>query len=173
MTLRGLRHALAPVAMVFALTVGLPNRVAADDSPPAGALGIDSVSWYFKPESAFKRITEFFGGAERTGHRLILRTDADARAGLYFVLRTSAPLSALPVGSSVELQFIEAGDPHPRRVRMTLPADGQDGRREIWFGFTGADTPARDRPPVAWSATLLDATGKPVAERNSFLWAME
>lgn len=166
MTLSELRRSLRMPALVLAMII--PALAYGGERAPS----VDYVSWYYKPESAFKRISEYFGGAESTRGRLILRSQAEQRDGLYFVLRTSGPLSALPADGTLTLEYIAAGDARPRQAHHPINIEATDSRREIWIGFTGTDAPGREDPPVAWSVVIRDASGSVVQSRNSHLWQM-
>ena len=39
------------------------------------------------------------------------------------------------------------------------------------IGLTGTDWPEKKTKPVAWMLELLDAGGRPLAEKQSFLWS--
>lgn len=117
---------------------------------------------------AFDRIREYFGGPENDGRRIVERTQAADRAGLYFLVRVRTA-TALPHATLV-LQVVRPDNPAVKRYTFTvsLPAKG----KVVQLGLTGADWPGgRNAHPVAWKVTLLDAAGQPVASRQSFLWA--
>ena len=117
---------------------------------------------------AFDRIREYFGGPENDGRDIVLRTQAQQRAGLYFLVRVNSN-AALDQGS-FRLDIVRPDSPDPKRFTfpVSLPAKSQ----VVELGLTGADWPGgKEAHPVAWKLTLLDGGGKPVATEQSFLWA--
>lgn len=164
---------------------------AANPAPPASATdsaeqtagngvkaGVDNFSlhhlrWDYKEADFFKRISEYFSGRESTGYRLILRTDPQERAGLYFQASLSAPISELPTGSTLVVRYVRS-DKAEATVTHTfeLPDTVKNSNKtQLWLGFTGADTPADKAPPTAWQVSVVDAAGKQLAEVHSFLWS--
>lgn len=131
---------------------------------------IDSVVWYYKPEQAFKRIGEYLDGEERTGRKIILRTQDEApRRGLYFIVRTDTFANELPVGCIFEVDIIQPDQKKTVTKQFTLPVNPKS-HREIWLGFTGSDIPKGDEPPVAWRVRLLGPDGQELSAYESFLW---
>ena len=121
----------------------------------------------WRDADAFDRISEYFGGRENTSRNLVLRTQPDARAGYYFLVRVK---SAAALESPVfELSVIRPDHPEPKVFRFPAPVPAKE--TVFQFGLTGVDWPAGDKAnPVAWKLTLVDAAGRVRAEQKSFLW---
>ncbi len=122
-------------------------------------------SW--RDADAFDRISEYFGGRESTSRHVVLRTQTDARAGYYFLVRVK---SAAPVEASVfELTVVRPDHPEPKVFRFPAPVPAKE--TVFQFGLTGRDWPSGDKAnPVAWKLALLGAEGRVLAEQKSFLW---
>ena len=121
----------------------------------------------WRDADSFERITEYFGGREHTGRQIVFRTQPDARAGYYFLVRVKSA-SGL-AGSKFELSVIRPDHPEAKIFRFdaTVPA------KETVFqlGLTGSDWPGGENTnPVAWKLALLGSDGRTLAEHKSFLW---
>ena len=121
----------------------------------------------YRPGESFVRIAEYFGGAEKSPE-LVVRSQADARAGYYFLARFETT-HALP-GSIIAVEYFMPGE-DAARVKF-FPVDLPRGSRAILAGLTGADWPGEDITPTAWRLRLLDSTGQEVAREQSYLWAL-
>ncbi|HYD84482.1 MAG TPA: hypothetical protein VEA63_10525 [Opitutus sp.] len=117
----------------------------------------------------FESISEYFSGRENTGRRVVLRSQADARAGFYYLVRVMN--SAAPqTGAKFSLQVIAPASPDVKTY--AFPADIPARATVFQLGLTGADWPNKETHPVAWKLDLLDAKGQVLASQQSFLWAM-
>lgn len=118
------------------------------------------------PES-FDRIREYFGHKESEGRDIIVRTQPNDRAGLYFLVRvkSAAPLS----GAKFVLEVIHPKVPDPKTYTFPVSLPAKGGAVEL--GLTGSDwAEGRSAHPVAWKITLFDGSGQNVASQHSFLW---
>ena len=125
---------------------------------------------YIKEES-FKRIGEYFTGAEKPGRRVFLRSDAPARAGYYFTLILDEDIRRLPSGTTVLAEFYTGASPDVQTHTFTLP-NRRPKTREIFVGLTGTDWPDEDAVPAAWRFTFVDPNGQPLGSAQSYLWSM-
>ncbi len=136
----------------------------------AGAAEIDFVRVWpaWRDADSFLRISEYFGGSENTGRQTVLRTRLGERAGFYFLVRLDNDGAAISA-ARFELKVILPDSPHPRThlFSSVIPA----GRHAFNLGLTGEDWPDRKTQPVAWQLRLLDAGGRELAVKQSFLWA--
>jgi hypothetical protein len=115
----------------------------------------------------FDRIREYFGGPENDGRETVLRTHADQRAGLYFLVRVKA---AQPIeGGRFVLNVVRPDSPDPREYTFPVSLPAKSHVAEL--GLTDGDWPhGRDVHPVAWKLSLLDRDGRVLASEQSFLW---
>ncbi|MCX6953200.1 MAG: hypothetical protein NTV51_13690 [Verrucomicrobia bacterium] len=122
----------------------------------------------WRETDSFDRIGEFLGGPEPAGRRTLLRSQPDARAGYYFLLRVASP-AALTAGAKFELQVIRPDAPEPKT--FTFPVTAPAGDTVFDLGVTGTDWPGgKKASPVAYRLTLLAADGRVLVEHKSFLW---
>ena len=124
----------------------------------------------YRTAESFERISEYFGQNEDARSQLILRTQADKRAGYYFLLRVKNSSAAIP-DAKIELQVITPFSPEPKTYNFacTLPAKSQ----VLNLGLTGADWPGKPKDEVvAWHLRLLSSTGTELAKAQSYLWSM-
>jgi hypothetical protein len=121
----------------------------------------------WRSADSFDRIREYFGGAENDGRELVLRTHADQRAGLYFLVRVKA--DAAVEGGKFVLEVVRPDNPQVRTY--TFPAAVAARSQVLEFGLTDGDWPGgRTAHPVAWKVSLVDGSGKVLAAEQSFLW---
>ncbi len=121
----------------------------------------------YRDAESFASISEFFGGAEASRGRTILRTDPSERGGFYWLVRVRN--AGAPFEAVLEIEWIAPGEIDPRRQRF--PVTIESGSRVLLAGLTGADWPDAKARPNAWQVRLLDAAEQPVATEESFLWA--
>ena len=121
----------------------------------------------WRSAESFERISEYFDGQENTGRHTVLRTQPNARAGYYFLIRAKA--AANTTGTKFVLQIItpEAPEPKTHTVPITL------GPKEAVFdiGLTGTDWAGRKTHAVAWRLSVVNAEGRELASQQSFLWS--
>jgi len=129
-------------------------------------------SW--RSADSFLRISEYFGGSEARSAQTILRSQASARAGFYFLTRIKNSASPL-TDAHFELQVIRPDSPHA--VTYTFPATISTGSHVYLLGLTGSDwlgfdgKAAEDTHPVSWRLRLLDSQARELLHRESYLWA--
>lgn len=121
----------------------------------------------------FQYIGEFFSGKERADNRVLLRTDAEERAGLYFIAELMPRLLEIPPGASLVADVIRSDSNEIHTHTFPLPTEPARSRI-IYLGLTGGDWPEGERRlrPVAWRLRLMDSNGAPVDTWSSFLWEM-
>lgn len=113
------------------------------------------------------RIDDTFGRPEADGVHVSLRSDPRYRTGHYFFLQLDFDP---PAGSSLVLQVVRREGVSPERhafplVRRPVPPLG-----EYAVGLTGDHSGPDGWRPVAWRLSVVDASGKTLAARHSFLW---
>lgn len=122
----------------------------------------------WRDAASFERIGQFFGHEENRGREIVRRTQDDARAGYYFLVRVKHAASL--AGAKFALDIVRPDAPAP--LHFTFPAaDAAAGENVFDLGLTGADWPAgKGTEPVAWKLALVAADGRVLAEQKSFLW---
>jgi len=154
---------------IILLSCFFVHALPAEPAAPIDRVTINNVVWYYKPEETFKRILEYFDGEERTGRKIILRTQDEPRRGLYFIVRISEFVEDLPPGCAFAVDLIRPDQREASTTVFPLPEE-RTPHSEIWLGFTGKSEPPDESPPVAWRIRLLGPDGETVASRHSFLW---
>jgi hypothetical protein len=121
----------------------------------------------WRDAQSFDRIGEYFGRPEANGRETVLRTQAGAREGYYFLVRVKSA-SAVP-GAKFELNVIRPDLPEAKTYTFASPLPDKEAVFEL--GITGSDWPGgKDANPVAWRIAVLDADRRVLAEHKSFLW---
>jgi hypothetical protein len=121
----------------------------------------------WRAAESFDRISEYFGGRENSGRKVVLRTQPDTRGGYYFLVRVK---SASAVGNAkFEVSVIRPDHPEPKVYRFEAAVPAREAVFEL--GLTGSDWPGGENVnPVAWKLALLGSDGRILAEHKSFLW---
>lgn len=122
----------------------------------------------WRDAETFDTISEYFTGREDAGRRVILRSQPDARAGFYYLVRVAESAESHP-SSKFALHVFLPGTPDPKT--FTFPTDVPARSTLFQIGLTGADWPGPEIHPVAWKLELLDAQGEVLASAQSFLWS--
>ena len=122
----------------------------------------------WRDAESFERISEYFTGQERTGDRVVLRTQPAARAGFYYLVRVANRGQSHP-GAKFALHVITPAVPDSKTY--TFSADLPERSTLFHLGLTGADWAGPDVHPVAWKLDLLSADDRVLATTQSFLWS--
>jgi hypothetical protein len=121
----------------------------------------------WRDAQSFDRIGEYFGRPEANGRETVLRTQANARDGYYFLVRMKSAMSV--PGAKFELNVIRPDLPDAKTYTFASPLPDKEAVFEL--GITGSDWPGgKEANPVAWRIAVLDANGRLLAEHKSFLW---
>jgi hypothetical protein len=136
---------------------------------PASAAEVSFVRVWpaWRDAKSFERVSEFFTGKENQGGDIVLRTQANARSGYYFMTRVKNSGTALS-NAKFSLQIIAPNDPQPKT--FSFPATLKSGTSIFQLGLTGTDWTDPKNPPIAWKVELLQEDGRVVATAKSFLW---
>jgi hypothetical protein len=129
---------------------------------PISSLEIKEIKPRYIPEENFKRIGEYWKGAENQGNRVILRTNPEIRDGFYFTLVLDEKLRRLPRGTVITGEFYTGVSKDLQTHEFRLPSGKLPKTREIFLGLTGAD----------WPEAVRDANGKQLAQKQSYLWSI-
>jgi len=128
----------------------------------------DKVYVRYEPEQTFKRISEYFTGKEAQGNRMVVRLPVESREGMYWVIRLNQSTAQLPTGAQLKVSFYREGSITPES--RTYPLDTERSVYTIFAGITGNDWPDKEAKPSAWKLELIDASGKAISSKKSFLW---
>ncbi len=157
--------------LLFAI-IGLALAGCASTSnEPVRSVTIQEIKPRYIPAENFKRIREYWTGAENLGNRVVLRSDPSVRDGFYFTLVLDENVRDLPRGTVINGEFYTPVSPEPQVHEFTLP-NRLPKTREVFVGLTGADWPEPGGMPGAWRFTIKDANGNVMAQKQSYLWSM-
>lgn len=154
----------AAVCSAFLLLL-CPSESIADEG-----LKVEKVRVQSMEAKAFFRIAEYFTGREHFGKRVILRSDPEQRAGIYFVVYLNRKLEKLPSGTLFELEFLQPGTSRLRRQDFVLP-EIRKSTDVVFLGLTDSEQAERGLP-VAWRIRVGKADGEKFAEYKSYLWEL-
>lgn len=121
----------------------------------------------WRSAESFERISEYFDGQENTGRHTVLRTQPNARAGYYFLIRAKA--AANTTGAKFVLQIITPEAPEPKTHTFPITLGPKEAVFDI--GLTGTDWAGRKTHAVAWRLSVINAEGRELASQQSFLWS--
>ncbi len=122
----------------------------------------------WRDANSFRRISEYFDGAEVSDGKIIERTQPKSRTGFYFFVRLKHPTLALK-GAHFSIQYIT---PYWLEAReRTFPANEAPGEHQYLLGLTGSDWTGHETHPIAWKVDLISADGQVLATSQSFLWS--
>jgi hypothetical protein len=136
---------------------------------PARATEVDLIRVWpaWRDAQSFERISEYFTGRENTGRRIVVRTHAENHSGYYFLTRAANHGPAVS-GAKFVLQIVSPHVAAPKSY--SFPVDVPAGTQVYELGLTGHDWPEKKDHPVAWKLELIDASGRVIVSKESFLW---
>lgn len=160
---RAVSQASLWAALAALLFVGCDTPAISSDEAP----GIAYVNERRRTDADVSRVADAFGGKEDHGSDVVFRTDESARAGHYFYLRLA---EAPPADARLVLQVVRTENvpaeryEFPARFRPGFPFG------EVVIGLTGKQAGDAKWRPIAWRVSVVDAQGKVLAAKHSFLW---
>lgn len=117
----------------------------------------------------FKRIQQFFKSEDPRPHWLVLRTDPETPAGVYFETSFNHSPSNFPEKSCLKLAYISRQAPTEIKA-YTIPLPAVKHWR-VLLGLTDKACGVKEPYDIfAWCISVYDAHGSLLAEKKSFLW---
>lgn len=160
---RAVSQASLWAALAALLFAGCDTPVVSSDEVP----GISYVSERRRTADDVSRASEVLGAKEDHGADVVFRTDPAARGGYYYYIKLA---DAPPADARLVLQVVRAentpAERHefPARFRPGFPFG------EYVIGLTGKQAGDAKWRPIAWRVSVVDAKGKVLAAKHSFLW---
>ena len=160
---RAVSQASLWAALAALLCVGCDTPVISSDEAP----GIAYVNERRRTDADVTRASEVFGVKDDHGSDVVFRTDASGRAGHYFFIKLA---EAPPADARLVLQVVRTENvpaeryEFPARFRPGFPFG------EYVIGLTGKQAGDAKWRPIAWRVSVVDAQGKVLAAKHSFLW---
>ena len=150
-------------ALAALLLAGCDTPVISSDEVP----GIAYVNERRRLAADVARASDVLGAKEDHGADVVFRTDPAAREGHYFYVKLA---DAPPADARLVLQVVRTENAvaeryeFPARFRPGFPFG------EYVIGLTGKQAGDAKWRPLAWRVTVVDAQGKVLAAKHSFLW---
>lgn len=135
----------------------------------SASLQIEEVSIRAFQKADFITLREYFTGESSDSGRLVLRTDADIRDGLYFVVEIADSVRDIPEGSEVVLEIIRADTTLTDTFEFKVPAE-RPRSDTLLLGLTGEVWTAPFPELLAWRVQIKSVSGEILASSQSFLW---
>lgn len=160
---RAVSQASLWAALAALLFVGCDTPVTSSDEEP----GIAYVNERWRTDADVTRASDTFGGKEDHGSDVVFRTEPSVRAGHYFYVKLD---EAAPADAKLVLQVVRAENTPAERYEF--PARFRPGFPfgEYVIGLTSKQPGEAKWRPVAWRVSVVDAKGKVLAAKHSFLW---
>ena len=161
------RIALILFSIVLTSCVSIKSEQGAD-------IEIEAITPKYIEHHQFVSINEYLTGKENTKNRLLIRSDASVRDGLYFVLSLNKTIRLLPPDTNIICELYLPGNINPEVFEFPLPRVNKFPRtKDIFIGFTGENwNYGKDTIPTAWKITLIDSQGAIIAEKSSQVWSL-
>jgi len=150
-------------ALAALLLAGCDTPVISSDEVP----GIAYVNERRRSAADVARASDVLGAKEDHGADVVFRTDPAAREGHYFYVKLA---DAPPADARLVLQVVRMENAvaeryeFPARFRPGFPFG------EYVIGLTGKQAGDAKWRPLAWRVSVVDAQGKVLAAKHSFLW---
>lgn len=160
---RAVSQASLWAALAALLCAGCDTPVVSSDEVP----GIAYVSERRRSEADVTRASEAFYAKESHGSDVVFRTDEAARAGHYFFLKLQI---TPPADGRLVLEVVRTENTPPERYDFALNLQPGFPFGEYVIGLTGKQAGAAKWRPIAWRVSVVDAKGKFLASKHSFLW---
>jgi len=150
-------------ALTALLLIGCDTPAISTDEVP----GFAYVNERRRTATDTARVADVLDKGEDHGANVVFRTDAAVRPGYYFYLKLA---EAPPADARLILQVVRAEGAAPERYEF--PAKARPGFffGEFVLGLTGKQAGDAQWRPVAWRLSLVDASGRVLAAKHSFLW---
>ena len=160
---RAVSQASLWAALAALLFVGCDTPVISSDEVP----GISYVNERRRTAADAARASDVLGEKEDHGADVVFRTDPAARGGYYYYVKLAdAPLA----DTRLVLQVVRTENAAPERYEFVTDYRPGFPFGEYVIGLTGKQAGEANWRPLAWRISVVDAKGKVLAAKHSFLW---
>ena len=150
-------------ALAALLIVGCDTPVISSDEVP----GVTYVNERRRTAADATRASDVLGEKEDHGADVVFRTDPASRAGYYYYVKLAeAPLA----DTRLVLQVVRTENAAPERYEFVTGYRPGFPFGEYVIGLTGKQAGEANWRPLAWRISVVDAKGKVLAAKHSFLW---
>ena len=150
-------------ALAALLFSGCDTPVASSDEVP----GIAYVNERRRSEADVARASEAFYAKEHHGSDVVFRTEEDSRPGYYFFVKLDV---VPPADGRLVLEVVRKENTPPERYDFAVNLKPGFPFGEYVIGLTGKQSGEAKWRPIAWRVSVVDAKGKFLASKHSFLW---
>ena len=154
-----LKYAVFLVALAVSAVVGAcsSDSETAPEEQEGGTIGVDfkgepKISYVLNryiSDPQTRSIYEIITGEETTYGKLVIRTQPDKRAGMYFFVMFGYDPDDIALACTFELSVDSTGDSKTKTYKFTVP-ETHSVTREIALGVTGSDWPGPDAKVNSW-----------------------
>ncbi|MCQ2956190.1 MAG: hypothetical protein MJ218_03340 [Opitutales bacterium] len=171
--------------LVFLCFGLLPLMLKGVDQAPVPMV-IEDIHWVYRKDDDFKGIVEAIREQETQLDRVIVRSDAHKREGLYLIIKFNRWLSTIPEASRIQITFIISPALDDQTCELSLEYTGHFifPQNELWVGLTDEaflgqldDSGVLERVKehrkgylTAWQAHVFDPDGKCIGYGESYAW---
>ena len=150
-------------ALAALLLSGCDTPVASADDLP----GIAYVNEHRRSEADVARASEAFYAKEHHGADVVFRTEENSRPGYYFFVKLDI---APPANGRLVLEVVRTENTPPERYDFAVNLKPGFPFGEYVIGLTGKQSGDDKWRPIAWRVSVVDAKGKFLSSKHSFLW---
>lgn len=147
---------------------------------------IEDVRWVYRKDDDFKGIVEAIRKQETQLDRVIIRSDAHKREGLYLIVKFNRWLCTIPKASKIQITFIISPALDDQTCELSLEHAGHFifPQNELWVGLTdeafldqlnnsGVLERVKEHRKgclTAWQAHVFNPDGKCIGYGESYAW---
>ncbi len=139
-------------------------------TPPPSAEEVPGVAYVNerrRSEADVARASEAFYAKEHHGSDVVFRTEEHVRPGYYFYVKLDIDP---PADGRLVLEVIRTENTPPERYDFAVNLKPKLPLGEFVIGLTGKQAGTPNWRPIAWRVSVVDAKGRFLASRHSFLW---
>ncbi len=156
-------QATAWAVLAALLFTACDTHVASSDEVP----GIAYVNERRRSEADVARASEAFHAKERHGSDIVFRTEEAVRPGYYFFVKLDV---TPPADGRLVLEVVRTENTPPERYDFAVNLKPEFPFGEYVIGLTGKQAGDAKWRPIAWRVSVVDAQGRFLAAKHSFLW---
>ncbi len=160
---RAVSQASAWAALAALLLSGCDTHKPTSDEAP----GIAYVNERRRTEADVARASEAFYAKEHHGADVVFRTEEDSRPGYYFFVKLDV---TPPADGRLVLEVVRQENKAPERYDFAVNLKPGFPFGEYVIGLTGKQSGDAKWRPIAWRVSVVDAKGRILASKHSFLW---
>lgn len=160
---RAVSQASAWAALAALLLSGCDTPVVTSDEVP----GIAYVNERRRSAADVARASEAFYAKEHHGADVVFRTEEDSRPGYYFFIKLDV---VPPADGRLVLEVVRKENTPPERYDFAVNLKPGFPFGEYVIGLTGKQSGDDRWRPIAWRVSVVDAKGRFLASKHSFLW---